>query len=148
MRTIMENERVNKLLDHEHVIILDISHLPDVREGEEVTIILPDEVVLRRPPEPNSPLDSSWSEAPVFVMVRAPGKASDLLDKPDWNGPASRKAREPLFRKRVDSARGRLTFTSVTALDVPTRRHWSVHSLYTASVSVGKYAASRHDRRS
>jgi hypothetical protein len=48
---------VNKLLDHEYVIVLDISHLPDVREGEEVTIILP---------KPNSPLDSS-SSTPVTL---------------------------------------------------------------------------------
>jgi hypothetical protein len=43
---------VKKLADHEHVIVLDLSHLPDVREGEEVDIILPD---------PNSPLDSPTS---------------------------------------------------------------------------------------
>ena len=35
---------------------------------------------------------------------------------------AARKEREPLFRKRVDTDRGRLTFTSVTDLDPPTRR--------------------------
>jgi hypothetical protein len=33
-----------------------------------------------------------------------------------------RKAREPLFRKRVSTERGELTFTSVTALDHETRR--------------------------
>jgi alanine racemase len=54
---LVRGQRVNKLLDHEHVIVLDISHLPDVREGEEVTIILP---------EPNSPLDSS-SSTPVTL---------------------------------------------------------------------------------
>jgi alanine racemase len=63
----VRGERVNKLLDHEYVIILDISHLPDVREGEEVTMVLPDEAVTGRPPVPNSPLDSSWSEAPVTL---------------------------------------------------------------------------------
>jgi alanine racemase len=72
---LVRGERVNKLLDHEYVIILDISHLPDVREGEEVTMVLPDEVVLRRPPEPNSPLDSSWSSAPVTLRDDpGPGK--------------------------------------------------------------------------
>jgi hypothetical protein len=33
-----------------------------------------------------------------------------------------RKAREPLFRKRVSTERGELTFTSVTAIDHETRR--------------------------
>ena len=63
----VRGKRVRKLLDHEHVIVLDISQLPDVREGEEVTIVLPDEVVTGRPPESNSPLDSSWSWAPVTL---------------------------------------------------------------------------------
>lgn len=45
-----------------------------------------------------------------------------VLDVREWNATASRKSREPLFRKRVDTERGKLTFTSVTTLDVPTRR--------------------------
>jgi alanine racemase len=70
----VRGERVNKLLDHEYMIILDISHLPDVREGEEVTMVLPDRVD-RLPPVPNSPLDSSWSEAPVTLRDGSgPGK--------------------------------------------------------------------------
>jgi alanine racemase len=64
---LVRGEKVNKLLDHEYVIILDISHLPDVREGEEVTMILPDEAVTGRPPVPNSPLDSSWASGPVTL---------------------------------------------------------------------------------
>jgi alanine racemase len=72
---LVRGERAKKLLDHGYVIILDISHLPDVREGEEVTMVLPDEVVTGRPPVPNSPLDSSWSEAPVTLRDGAgPGK--------------------------------------------------------------------------
>jgi alanine racemase len=63
---LVRGEKVNKLLDHEYVIILDISHLPDVREGEEVTIILPDEVVTGRPVS-NSPLDSSWASQPITL---------------------------------------------------------------------------------
>ena len=63
---LVRGQRVKKLLDHEYVIVLDISHLPDVREGEEVAIILP---------EPNSPLDTSWSLAPVTLRDGAsPGK--------------------------------------------------------------------------
>jgi len=59
---------VNKLLDHEHVIVLDISHLPDVREGEEVTIILPEPDFLAQSlrGEHFSPLDSS-SSTPVTL---------------------------------------------------------------------------------
>jgi len=40
-----------------------------------------------------------------------------ILDVREWEASAERKAREPLFRKRVSTARGELTFTSVTALD-------------------------------
>jgi alanine racemase len=54
---LVRGQRVNKLLDHEYVIVLDLSRLPDVREGEEVDIILP---------EDNSPLDSS-SSTPVTL---------------------------------------------------------------------------------
>jgi alanine racemase len=39
---LVRGQRVNTLLDHEYVIVLDISHLPDVREGEEVDIIFPE----------------------------------------------------------------------------------------------------------
>jgi len=45
-----------------------------------------------------------------------------ILDVREWEATASRTAREPLFRKRVDTDRGRLTFTSVTELDTPARR--------------------------
>src|SRR5262249_27634024 len=45
-----------------------------------------------------------------------------ILDVREWDATVVRKAREPLFRKRVDTDRGRLTFTSVTELDPPTRR--------------------------
>jgi ubiquinone/menaquinone biosynthesis C-methylase UbiE len=41
-----------------------------------------------------------------------------VLDVREWEATATRKAREPLFRKRVETDRGRLTFTSVTELDV------------------------------
>jgi len=59
---LVRGKRVNKLLDHEYVIILDLSHVPDVREGEEVTMILPD-----RPPVPHSLLDSSWASQPLTL---------------------------------------------------------------------------------
>ena len=40
-----------------------------------------------------------------------------ILDVREWNASAERKMREPLFRKRVSTDRGELTFTSVTTLD-------------------------------
>ena len=39
---VARGQKVNKLLDHEYVVALDLSHLPDVREGEEVSIIIPE----------------------------------------------------------------------------------------------------------
>jgi SAM-dependent methyltransferase len=44
-----------------------------------------------------------------------------VLDVREWHTSAERKAREPLFRKRVCTDRGDLTFTSVSALD-PAKR--------------------------
>jgi SAM-dependent methyltransferase len=40
-----------------------------------------------------------------------------ILDVRDWAASVERKTREPLFRKRVSTDRGELTFTSVTTLD-------------------------------
>ena len=40
-----------------------------------------------------------------------------ILDVREWGATAQRKACEPLFRKRVSTERGELTFTSVTTLD-------------------------------
>ena len=45
-----------------------------------------------------------------------------ILDVREWDASAERKAREPLFRKRVSTERGELTFTSVTTLDPENRR--------------------------
>jgi len=45
-----------------------------------------------------------------------------ILDVRDWAASVDRKTREPLFRKRVSTDRGELTFTSVTALDRENRR--------------------------
>jgi len=45
-----------------------------------------------------------------------------ILDVREWEASALRKAREPIFRKSVDTDRGRLTFTSVTELDPQSRR--------------------------
>lgn len=57
----VRGQRVKILADHEYVIVLDLSDLPDVRAGEEVDIILPD---------PDSPLDvPTW--VPVTVRKDA-----------------------------------------------------------------------------
>jgi len=45
-----------------------------------------------------------------------------VLDVREWDASAERKAREPVFRKRVSTDRGKLTFTSVTELDPDHRR--------------------------
>jgi SAM-dependent methyltransferase len=44
-----------------------------------------------------------------------------ILDVREWQATAERKAREPVFRKKVSTYRGELTFTSTTKLD-PERR--------------------------
>ena len=45
-----------------------------------------------------------------------------ILDVREWAASVERKAREPLFRKRVSTERGELTFTSVTALEHKNRQ--------------------------
>lgn len=56
-----------------------------------------------------------------FAQALRPNGAL-ILDVREWGASAERKAREPMFRKRVSTARGELTFTSVTALDPDRRR--------------------------
>jgi hypothetical protein len=56
-----------------------------------------------------------------------------VLDVREWEATAARKAREPVFRKRVSTDRGELTFTSVTTLDpdhqmlLVSERHALIH---------------------
>jgi SAM-dependent methyltransferase len=45
-----------------------------------------------------------------------------ILDVREWGASEQRKTREPVFRKRVSTDRGELTFTSVTAVDREKRR--------------------------
>ena len=45
-----------------------------------------------------------------------------ILDVREWEASAVRKEREPLFRKSVDTDRGKLTFTSITEVDRDNRR--------------------------
>lgn len=44
-----------------------------------------------------------------------------IVDVREWSASAERKRREPLFRKRVSTDRGELTFTSVTEIDADHR---------------------------
>jgi SAM-dependent methyltransferase len=56
----------------------------------------------------------------AFARTLRPNGAL-ILDVREWRASAERKAREPLFRKRVSTDRGELTFTSVTELDAEHR---------------------------
>ena len=58
---LVRGQKVTKLLDHEYVIVLDLSPFPNVKEGEEVDMILPDA---------NSPL-LTWSPATVTLREGA-----------------------------------------------------------------------------
>jgi SAM-dependent methyltransferase len=71
----------------------------------------------------NDVIDDDAREAifAAFATALKPGGVL-ILDVRDWSASAERKAREPLFRKRVSTDRGELTFTSVTTLDPDTRR--------------------------
>ena len=51
-----------------------------------------------------------------FAKALRPGGVL-IVDVRDWGASVERKSREPLFRKRVSTDRGELTFTAVTALD-------------------------------
>ena len=48
-------------------------------------------------------------------MIRPAGTL--ILDVREWGASAARKSQEPLFRKRVATERGTLTFTSITTVD-------------------------------
>jgi SAM-dependent methyltransferase len=90
----------------------DIAHLPSSRYAA----ILCRGVL-------NDIVDDAGREAVfgAFAGALQPNGAL-ILDVREWAASAERKAREPLFRKRVSTERGELTFTSVTALEPETRR--------------------------
>ncbi len=75
---LIRGRKVGKLLDHEHVVTLDLSAFADVMPGEEVTLVLPDE---------HSPLDTSSTLAPVTLRDARP-----VGSEPS---PTSTKARRP-----------------------------------------------------
>jgi SAM-dependent methyltransferase len=57
----------------------------------------------------------------AFARALRPGGVL-VLDVREWDTTRERKLREPLFRKSVDTDRGRLTFTSYTELDLESRQ--------------------------
>ena len=70
----------------------------------------------------NDIIDDDRRDAIFAAFARAlrPNGAL-ILDVREWGASAERKTREPLFRKRVSTDRGELTFTSVTELDAEHR---------------------------
>ena len=71
----------------------------------------------------NDFLDDEGREAVLATFARALRPAGVLiLDVREWETSAARKAREPVFKKSVDTDRGKLTFTSVTKLDRESRQ--------------------------
>ena len=70
----------------------------------------------------NDIVDDDGRDAVFAAFARALRPSGALiLDVREWGPSAERKAREPLFRKRVSTERGELTFTSITALDAEHR---------------------------
>ena len=66
----------------------------------------------------NDIIDDEGRDAVFAAFARALRPHGALiLDVRAWGPSAERKAREPLFRKRVSTERGELTFTSITELD-------------------------------
>jgi len=70
----------------------------------------------------NDIIDDDQRDAVFAAFARAlrPNGAL-ILDVREWGASAARKTREPVFRKRVSTDRGELTFTSVTELDAEHR---------------------------
>jgi SAM-dependent methyltransferase len=70
----------------------------------------------------NDIIDDDRRDAVFAAFARALRPHGALiLDVREWGASVERKTREPLFRKRVSTDRGELTFTSVTALDAEHR---------------------------
>ena len=66
----------------------------------------------------NDIIDGGRRDAVFAAFARALRPNGALIfDVREWGASAERKTREPLFRKRVSTDRGELTFTSVTELD-------------------------------
>ena len=66
-----------------------------------------------------------------------------ILDVREWEATKDRKQREPLFRKSVDTNRGKLTFTSVTELD-PERQQLLLSETHTLVNDAGEQTSDYH----
>jgi len=62
-----------------------------------------------------------------------------ILDVREWEATKDRKQREPLFRKSVDTDRGKLTFTSITELD-PERQQLLLSETHTLVNDAGEHS--------
>jgi len=62
-----------------------------------------------------------------------------ILDVREWEATRDRKKREPVFRKRVETDRGTLTFTSITELD-PDRHQLLLSETHTLVNDAGEQA--------
>ena len=82
---LIRGRKVGKLLDHEHVVTLDLSAFPDVKAGEEVTLVLPEEY---------SPLDTSATVAPVTLRDARAGGSEASSTSTKTRRPPSGGARE------------------------------------------------------
>ena len=71
----------------------------------------------------------------VFAKALRPGGVL-ILDVRDWHATTERKQREPVFRKSVVTDRGKMTFTSTTALD-PDNRQLLVSENHTLAGEAG-----------
>jgi SAM-dependent methyltransferase len=70
----------------------------------------------------NDIIDDDRRDAVFAAFARAlRPRGALILDVREWGASARRKTREPIFKKRVSTDRGELTFTSVTELDAERR---------------------------
>jgi SAM-dependent methyltransferase len=70
----------------------------------------------------NDIIDDDWRDTVFAAFARTlRPQGALILDVREWGASAERKTREPIFRKRVSTDRGELTFTSVTELDAERR---------------------------
>jgi len=83
---LIRGQKVGKLLDHEYVVTLDLSAFPDVKAGEEVTLVLPAEY---------SPLDTWSTVAPVTLRDARAAEASSTSTKASLPSDAARGPRKP-----------------------------------------------------
>jgi SAM-dependent methyltransferase len=92
----------------------------------------------------NDVVDDAERDAIVAAFARAlRSNGALILDVREWGATAQRKAREPLFRKRVSTERGELTFTSVTTLD-PEHRQLLLFERHELAAEVGGRVSDYH----